>query len=144
MQIVSNGDNLHEMSNPVFFFFFFFFWKTRNIINLSCAEFAQRVVNINMIWLPRNFEEHTATVSLVLCNNYCLWKRKWKHHNESLATNIDAWLQKTWVNSLFEEQRYKQKRLDSERSSHLTRNNSRSFQNLNSAQRSRRPARSLV
>ena len=37
MQIVSFGDNLQEMSNPVF-------WekKKKNIINLSSAELAQR------------------------------------------------------------------------------------------------------
>ena len=43
MQIVSSGDNLHEMSNPVF-------WKKNNmktIINLWSAEFAQRVVKVN-------------------------------------------------------------------------------------------------
>ena len=41
MQIVSNGDNLHEMSNPVF-------WEknTKNI-NLLSAEFAQRGVKVN-------------------------------------------------------------------------------------------------
>ena len=41
MQIVSNGDNLHEISNPVF-------WgkKEKNIINLSSAEFALRVVKV--------------------------------------------------------------------------------------------------
>ena len=40
MQIVS-GDNLHEMSDPVF-------WKKirKNIINLSSAELAQRVLNV--------------------------------------------------------------------------------------------------
>ena len=40
MQIVSIGDNLHEMSNPVF-------WEKnkKNIINLSSTtELAQRVV----------------------------------------------------------------------------------------------------
>ena len=38
MRIVSNGDNLHKMLNPVF-------WKKirQNIINLSCA---QRVVKV--------------------------------------------------------------------------------------------------
>ena len=41
MQIVSNGDNLHEMSDPVF-------WK--NIINLLSAEFAQRVVMVKEVW----------------------------------------------------------------------------------------------
>ena len=43
MQIVSSGDNLHEMSKPIF-------WKIKNvkgIFNLSSAEFAQRVVRIN-------------------------------------------------------------------------------------------------
>ena len=33
------GDNLHEMSNPVF-------WKK---INLSSAELAQRVIKVKMI-----------------------------------------------------------------------------------------------
>ena len=35
MQIVSNGDYLHEMSNPVF-------WEKIREINLSSAELAQR------------------------------------------------------------------------------------------------------
>ena len=42
MQIISNGDELHEMSNPVF-------WKNkRNAIDLSSAEFAQRMVKVEM------------------------------------------------------------------------------------------------
>ena len=40
MQIFSNGDNLREMSNPIF-------WKKRKNINLSSAEFAHRVVKQN-------------------------------------------------------------------------------------------------
>ena len=42
MQIVSIGDNLHEMSNAVF-------WEknTKNIINLFSAKLAQRVVKVN-------------------------------------------------------------------------------------------------
>ena len=40
MQIVSNGGNLHKMSDPVF-------WK--NIINLLSAEFAQRVVMVKEV-----------------------------------------------------------------------------------------------
>ena len=43
MQIVSSGDNLHEMTKPIF-------WKNKekkNIINLSAAEFAQRVVKVD-------------------------------------------------------------------------------------------------
>ena len=46
MQIVSTGDNLHDMSNPVF-------WENRtkkNIINMSSAELAQlwwRLTQIN-------------------------------------------------------------------------------------------------
>ena len=37
MQIVSNGDNLHEMSNPAF-------WgKKKKTINSPSAEFTQRV-----------------------------------------------------------------------------------------------------
>ena len=42
MQIVSNGDNLHEMSNPVFLE-----KKSENFINLSSAEFAQRMIKVN-------------------------------------------------------------------------------------------------
>ena len=45
MQIISNEDNLHEMSNPVF-------WENnnnnKNTINLSSAEVAQIVVKINI------------------------------------------------------------------------------------------------
>ena len=45
MQIVYNRDNLHEMSDPVF-------WeknkKKINITNLSSAEFAQRMVTIKL------------------------------------------------------------------------------------------------
>ena len=43
MQIVSIGDSLHEMSDPVF-------WEKnkKNIINFSSAEFAHRVVKINV------------------------------------------------------------------------------------------------
>ena len=41
MQIVSTGDNLHEMSHPVF-------WKNKKIaISLSSAKWAQRVVKVN-------------------------------------------------------------------------------------------------
>ena len=44
MRIVSGGDNLHEMSNPVLF------WgkykKKKNIINLPSAKFAQRVAKV--------------------------------------------------------------------------------------------------
>ena len=38
VQIVSNRDNLHEMSKPVVW------WKKKYIINLSSAELAQRAV----------------------------------------------------------------------------------------------------
>ena len=37
MQIISNWDNLHAMSDPVF-------WENKeNVINLSSAELAQKV-----------------------------------------------------------------------------------------------------
>ena len=40
MQIVSNRDNLHEMSNPDL-------WENKkNIINLSSAKYSQRVVKV--------------------------------------------------------------------------------------------------
>ena len=41
MQIVSNGDNLHEISNTVFS------GKKKNITNVSVAELAQSVVMVN-------------------------------------------------------------------------------------------------
>ena len=44
MKIVSNGDNLHEMSNPVLG------KKKKNITALSSAELAKRVVKVNEIW----------------------------------------------------------------------------------------------
>ena len=43
MQIVSIGDNLHEMSNPVFLG-----KNTKNIGDWLSAELAQRVVNVKM------------------------------------------------------------------------------------------------
>ena len=43
MQIVSNGNNLHEMSNPVFLG-----KNKKNIINLPSAEFAHRVINVKV------------------------------------------------------------------------------------------------
>ena len=42
MQIVSLGDNLHEMSKPIFWIFFL------NNINLSSAEIKQRLMKIKM------------------------------------------------------------------------------------------------
>ena len=44
MQIVSLGDNLHEISNPGF-------WENKKIIiNLSSAELAKRVVKVKMLF----------------------------------------------------------------------------------------------
>ena len=43
MQIVSFGDNLHEMEKLIL-------WESKkNIINLSSAEFAQRAVKVNKL-----------------------------------------------------------------------------------------------
>ena len=44
MQIVSFGDNLHEMSNPIFL------ESRENIINLPSAELAQKVVKVKLHW----------------------------------------------------------------------------------------------
>ena len=44
MQIVSNGDNLHEMSNP------FLGTNQKHITNLSPAELAQRLVEIKSLF----------------------------------------------------------------------------------------------
>ena len=48
MQIVSIGDNLHEMSNPIF-------WekKKKIITNLSSPELAQREVKIKIFEILR-------------------------------------------------------------------------------------------
>ena len=40
MQIVSLGDNLHEVSDPIFR------KNKKNIVSLSSAEFALRVVSV--------------------------------------------------------------------------------------------------
>ena len=42
MQIVSNEENLHGISNPIFL------KNKKNIINLLAAEFAQRVVKVKL------------------------------------------------------------------------------------------------
>ena len=42
MQIVSLGDNLHKMSKPIFC------ENRKDIINLSSAAFAHRVVNVKL------------------------------------------------------------------------------------------------
>ena len=56
MQIVSLGDNLHEMSNPVF-------WENKkNIINLPSAESAQRVVKVNIAFSDLS---NTITIKLM-------------------------------------------------------------------------------
>ena len=60
MQIVSNGDNLHEMSNPediscklsqfAWNVKSCFLWKNKkNNVNLSSAEYACRVINVKGI-----------------------------------------------------------------------------------------------
>ena len=54
MRIVSNGDNLHEMSNPVLETFcikcqnLFSGKNKKNIIDLSSTKLAKRVVNFVM------------------------------------------------------------------------------------------------
>ena len=50
MQIVSNGDNLHGMSNSVFLK-----KKKKKDINLSLAEFTQREVKVNAKCLQYGF-----------------------------------------------------------------------------------------
>ena len=46
------GDNLHEISKPVFWDMQTVFWeKIRKIINLSSAGFAQHVVKVKKTYL---------------------------------------------------------------------------------------------
>ena len=46
MQIVSKGDNLHEMSKPAFLK-----KNKKNITKLSSTELAQRMVKVNAVFL---------------------------------------------------------------------------------------------
>ena len=80
MQIVSNGDNLHAMSNPVV-------WENKKkitVINLSFAELAQRMVNVKL-------EHHENT----LIQNFTtkIWKFSDKDSDifHISAQNIDCW-----------------------------------------------------
>ena len=50
MQIVSNGDNLHEISDPVY-------WEN----NLSSAELAQTVVKVQETFLGKRLTQVTVT-----------------------------------------------------------------------------------
>ena len=45
MQIVSNGDNLHEMSNPVLC------ENKKSVTSLSSADLARRVVKVKMTYI---------------------------------------------------------------------------------------------
>ena len=56
MQIVSAGNNLHEISSPVN-------WKNKKNINLSPAEFAQTVVTVNIFLVDFNDEGFALTLS---------------------------------------------------------------------------------
>ena len=58
MQIVSVGDNLHEMSNPVCFFFVL--EKLEKKMKLSSAEIARRVVKGNP-------STHVSEIDFYLC-----------------------------------------------------------------------------
>ena len=63
-QIFSNRDNLHEMSNPVF-------WENKKNINLLSAEYAQRAVKIITVSFSRphsNTQTWKSLTKLVLGN----------------------------------------------------------------------------
>ena len=63
MQMVSNGEELHEMSFFFFFFFFFFvLWVGGMIIikiitNLTSAELAKRAVGLKVTVLSTSFRK---------------------------------------------------------------------------------------
>ena len=60
MQIISNGDNWHEMSNP-------FFWENKkNIVPLSSAELAKRVVKVK--WKKK--KKKVCNIHVILRNGY--------------------------------------------------------------------------
>ena len=66
MQVVSNGDKLHEMSNPVFFCLFFFlffvvvlFWKNKNkyqFFKISSCKGTECTIHI-LLWHRGSWEE---------------------------------------------------------------------------------------
>ena len=59
MQILSNGDNLHEISNPVFC------ENKKNIIRLSSAELTHRVVKTGLRF-PQNSYNIFLQASIVV------------------------------------------------------------------------------
>ena len=65
MQIVSLGDNLHEMSKPNF------------IINMSSAEFVQRVIKVKQQTRPVARQENSPELvpvhhmkTYIICNRF--------------------------------------------------------------------------
>ena len=65
MQIVSLGDNLHEMSELIFCEI----KKKKNIANLSSTELAQRVVKVNIhaLCMSTDPDRHVHLQSQVQC-----------------------------------------------------------------------------
>ena len=83
MQIVSNGDNLHEMSKPVF-------WKNKKSVNLSSAELAPG---------SEEYAAHNLTIG------HLLWTtikpdNMWKQNQMNLYT-FSAWLTFFFVRILY-------------------------------------------
>ena len=69
MQTVSNRDNFHEMSNPVF-------WENKkNIFNLLSAEFAQRTVkfSLNKSILLLIIIITIIIIIIIICQKVCLF-----------------------------------------------------------------------
>ena len=65
MQIVSSGDNLHEMSYPVSEK-----KNKKNIINLSSAEFVQSVVKANSFGARRQLPSTIWSNKLSVANKF--------------------------------------------------------------------------
>ena len=64
MQIVSTGDNLHDMSN-------LFSGKSKKNVNLSSVELVKKVVRINvfvffLIWVLRPFQEYFTYMEQII------------------------------------------------------------------------------
>ena len=57
-----SGDNLHEMSKPIFLE-----KKKKNLIQLSSAEFVQRVMNVNDIAFKQLSSFSTVISENLIC-----------------------------------------------------------------------------
>ena len=77
MTFHANGDNLHEMSNPVF-------CEKKKIINLSSAEFAQRVEMVNLYNVTVSLDVKLIDTDMEYRNNAKFWDRQAQENSVGL------------------------------------------------------------